>query len=126
MAASAGSAGATRPRPVNIPSATRRASPALARLLGLQPPGAPLADGVRVNAASWEGSVLSVEVEGTSLAPQRVFIAPGDGARFYKRTARLGLSYSGREAPPALLRTLDAIAASLEPLDIDDLRRTTE
>ena len=66
---------------------------------------------------------MCVEIEGADLSPWQIVIGPNDGSRFYRTTTWLGVSYSGREAPPALLRALDAITQRLATADIDDLRR---
>ncbi|HJL16293.1 MAG TPA: radical SAM protein [Sandaracinaceae bacterium LLY-WYZ-13_1] len=110
------------PRPVEVPAARPPAPDALARLLGLAPPAAPLSARVRVNTATWEAGALSIELEARGLAPRRVDIGPRDGARCYASTDRLALSYRGGEAPARLLEALDALAERLAPLGVEDLR----
>lgn len=121
--ASPRSDGSTRPRPVEVPAGKKPVPAKLAGMLGLAPPGAPLSEGVRINAASWESGAVSIEVEGEKLPPHQVDIGPLDGSRCYTATRHLALSYRGREAPESLLETLEIIARHVASLDIEDLRR---
>jgi anaerobic magnesium-protoporphyrin IX monomethyl ester cyclase len=110
-----------RARPVEIPVAKRAAPAALARLLGVAPPGSQL-DRTRVNAASFDQGALTVELEHPEFGPHEVRVAPRAGSRHFIETASLGLSYRGRTAPEALLHTLSAIAEHLGETDIATLR----
>ncbi|MFO7562675.1 MAG: radical SAM protein [Enhygromyxa sp.] len=115
----------TRARPVEIPVPKRPAPPGLARLLGLAPPEARL-DGPRINAASFEGGALTVEIEHPEFAPHEVRLAPREGSQHFVEAARVGLSYRGRSAPDPLLRTLRAMAEQLGETDIEALREALE
>jgi hypothetical protein len=115
-----------RGRPVDVP--TPRGAPPLGLLerLGLGGPSAPLGAPGRVNAAVLQRGSISLEIEAADAAPCTVTIGPNDGSRFYRTTARLGLSYRGREAPAPVLRAIDAMAMRLADLGIEDLRRFFE
>ena len=111
-----------RARPVEIPLPMRPPSPALARLLGLAPPDAPLASGARANLASFEQGVLRVEVEHPDFEPREIHIARLDGAQHFVESSALGLSYRGSEAPTLLLELLREMATQLREVSLDELR----
>ncbi|PRP97466.1 coproporphyrinogen III oxidase [Enhygromyxa salina] len=110
-----------RARPVEIPMPKRPVPAKLATLLGLAPPDAEL-ERARANMASFEQGVLRVEIEHPAFAPQEIRVAPLDGSRHFIEAGRVGLSYRGREAPPALLETLRGIATVLGETELDELR----
>jgi anaerobic magnesium-protoporphyrin IX monomethyl ester cyclase len=117
----------TRARPVEIPLPKRAASVRLAALLGLAPPnGDAPAYGARAKLASFEQGVLTVEIEHPAFASREIQVAALGGSRHFVESPRLGLSYRGREAPPALLELLRNMAAQLGELGIDELRAAAE
>jgi hypothetical protein len=115
-----------RARPVEIPVPPRPASGALAALLGMEPPGSALSARIRLNRAAREGSDVVIEVESTSLPPQQVVIAPRSAAGHFVATQSLQLSYRGRDAQPALLDAIKALAKRLGPAGMDSLLRAME
>jgi len=126
LVAAAGEGRAERGRPVDVPT-PRGAPPAgLLERLGLGGPSASLDLVTRINAAVLQRGVLTLEIEAARAAPCTVTIGPNDGSRFYRTTTRLGLSYRGREAPAVVLRAIDAMAARIADLGMEDLRRFFE
>lgn len=117
----------TRARPVEIPRVARPAPPQLAALVGLAPPATAL-DGalVRVNAVTQDRDTLVLELEGARLPPHSIVLSARNGTPCYRASENVAISYRGREAPPDLLRVIDAIVARLGPLTIEDLRRSLE
>ncbi|AKF03214.1 B12-binding domain-containing radical SAM protein [Sandaracinus amylolyticus] len=114
----------TRARPVEIPHAPRRASTALAALLGLAPPGA-TTQGMRLETVREERGTLVLELDDAAarLPRQRIVLGPRDGSPYYRASQHVAISYRGREAPPHLLRAIDEIAVRLGTTTLDDLRR---
>jgi len=125
-AAGDGAAPAAPARPVAAPVATHLATPALAALLGLQPPGTALTSEARLNSAVPEGDAIAVEIESVGLSPHLIRIGPLDGSPHYTATDHLALAYRGKDAPAALLRTLDGLAQRIRSVAMDDLRRALE
>ncbi|MEM9454242.1 MAG: radical SAM protein [Myxococcota bacterium] len=111
----------SRARPVEIPPVRRPASEALARRHGLAPPGAP-PQRARAMVAAVDDRGLVLEVEHPAFARHEIRLAPLDGARHFVQTNKLGLSYRGRQAPPALQQLLRDMAARLNDVDLEALR----
>jgi anaerobic magnesium-protoporphyrin IX monomethyl ester cyclase len=114
-----------RARPIEIPPAKRPASPALAAHLGLAPPDA-APSRARAKLVSFERDVLTLEVEHPAFATREIQLARRGTSRHFIETAKLGLSYRGREAPPELLALLREIADALADTDIEMLRNALD
>ncbi|MEM9074671.1 MAG: radical SAM protein, partial [Myxococcota bacterium] len=105
--------GRLRARPLENPTPGTPPTDALAALLGEA--------GRRVRAADWDADVLKLEVVEKGVSKQ-ITVAQSDGSPAYKTTMHLSLAYRGREAPPWLLQTLDAIAAKLRTSTLAELK----